>query len=146
MESKNCTKCKTKQSIKKFGKDKNRRDGRKNVCKSCWAIRSALYRNKNPRGCKNNQLKCLFGITLEQYEQMFLNQKGLCKICNKPSKEIDWRTKKLKALAIDHCHETGKVRGLLCAGCNKAIGLLGDNPELIRLAHLYLVQYSLSSE
>lgn len=60
---------------------------------------------------------------------MFAEQLGLCAICHKPE-DIK--------LAVDHCHDTGKIRGLLCKRCNMGIGLLGDSPEITLNATLYL--------
>lgn len=72
-------------------------------------------------------------ITQEQYVDLIYNSNGLCEICNKPN------TSNVKgSLSVDHDHSTGKVRGLLCDKCNRAIGLLGDNPELLLKAAEYL--------
>lgn len=60
---------------------------------------------------------------------MIENQKGLCLIC----------TEKPEKLFIDNCHETGKVRGLLCSSCNTGIGMLKDDPDVLRAAISYLV-------
>lgn len=76
-----------------------------------------------------------YGITLEQYGHMFLDQGGVCCICQ------DRRTKRdedTKALAVDHDHETGRVRGLLCFSCNTALGLFGDSMETVAVARAYL--------
>ena len=83
---------------------------------------------------RNNALLLKFNITLEEYDVMFENQKGCCKIC-------DIHQDKLKIrLSVDHCHVTNKVRGLLCSNCNKGIGLLGDNVINLRKAIEYLNQ------
>ena len=63
---------------------------------------------------------------------MFDEQGGRCKICGVHQSEIK------RSLCVDHDHETGKVRGLLCGKCNTAIGLFGDNRELVKLAFEYL--------
>lgn len=72
-----------------------------------------------------------YGITVEQYKEMFEKQGGLCAICGKPE-QIHAN------LSVDHCHISGKVRGLLCTNCNRAIGLLGDNKDILRKAIEYL--------
>ena len=77
-----------------------------------------------------------YGITLDDYYQLLKRQNGVCAICEKPEKTM--HKDKLKELAIDHNHETNKVRGLLCHYCNVAIGLLQDNPKLLRKAADYL--------
>lgn len=76
------------------------------------------------------QYKAKYGITIEDYEALFVQQGGQCALC--PSKPNQRR------LAVDHCHDTGRVRGLLCIKCNHALGVLGDTPEGITSALTYL--------
>ena len=73
-----------------------------------------------------------YGLSYAEYERMFNEQGGLCKICKEPS------TRKSGRLDVDHCHETGQIRGLLCSPCNTAIGLLRENSELFAAALQYL--------
>jgi hypothetical protein len=73
-------------------------------------------------------MKSNYGITIEQYYAMLREQNGLCKLCSKPPKS--------RRLVIDHCHQTGKVRGLLCNGCNRSMHLL-DNADLLAKAIKY---------
>lgn len=81
---------------------------------------------------KNNYLQNLYNISPEEYDKMLKEQNNCCKIC-KTSQE------KLKVtLAVDHCHKTGKVRGLLCNKCNLALGLLKDDLALLQEAINYL--------
>lgn len=69
-----------------------------------------------------------YGLTLAQYDDMYRAQSGLCVVCFGPP-DIG------QSLCVDHCHTTGRVRGLLCHNCNKALGLLKDDPErILRLA------------
>ncbi len=77
-----------------------------------------------------------YGITVDEYDRMWSQQAGLCAICKKP--EAQQRKGKLKSLAVDHSHKTGKVRSLLCASCNVAIGYLKDDPTLARKVASYL--------
>ena len=72
----------------------------------------------------------LYGITYEQRHEMYLSQYGKCAICAVDCEEFGMDT--------DHDHTTGRVRGLLCRKCNKAIGLLNDSPEVLRAAAAYL--------
>lgn len=69
---------------------------------------------------------------------MFKSQNGLCRICNKPETRINYRNNKTTNLAVDHCHETKVVRGLLCSRCNTAIGLLFHDLENLENAIKYL--------
>jgi hypothetical protein len=71
-----------------------------------------------------------YGITLEEYDRILALQNGVCAICeNKP---------KGRFLCVDHCHRTGKIRGLLCSRCNAAIGSFEDNPKYTEAATVYL--------
>lgn len=72
------------------------------------------------------------GITVDQYEEMKKSQRDGCAICGGPPKRGD------KYLSIDHCHKTGKVRGLLCSSCNAGIGHLKDDLRLVERAAEYL--------
>ena len=81
---------------------------------------------------RSAKLKRDFGITLEDYDNMFQNQDGCCAICGEHQDSFKIR------LAVDHCHNTGKVRGLLCLSCNAGIGNLKDSPTLLKKALNYL--------
>jgi hypothetical protein len=94
---------------------------------------------KNPVKHKNQRLLANYGITLEQYEAMLLSQGGGCAICGaKSCVDRDPRSGKPRKLHVDHCHASGRVRGLLCSNCNKGIGLFADVPERLRAAAAYL--------
>ena len=84
------------------------------------------------RRSKSSQLKYKYGITIEQYDQMFNKQGGLCAICGASQAEIG------KTFAVDHCHETGKVRGLLCGKCNIGIGHFDHDFTKLINAAVYL--------
>lgn len=81
-----------------------------------------------------------YGITVEDYDALWLAQNGLCALCGNP--ETQTRKGNVKALAVDHCHATGKVRALLCHACNCALGYLRDDPTLIRSAAAYIESHS----
>lgn len=98
------------------------------------------WREKNPEAYKRNSgyfherhILSTYGLTPEQYQAMLQSQGGRCKICG--------RTEKTR-LAVDHCHKTGKVRGLLCTKCNSALGLFGDNVAIFQSAINYLNDYA----
>lgn len=94
------------------------------------------WRANNPVSSKNAHYKAIYGISEEDYQRMVEAQGGLCAICNRPER-MKFKGA-LKRLAVDHCHMTGDVRGLLCHACNCAIGKLGDAPDLLRAAANYL--------
>lgn len=79
-----------------------------------------------------------YGMTEDDYIQMLLQQKGLCAICGQPEIAIDKRTGLARQLSVDHCHTTGKVRGLLCNHCNHGIGKFKDSQVLLQKAIDYL--------
>lgn len=92
----------------------------------------------NPDRNRNNAMKRNFGITITEYNLMLVSQKACCAICKNPETQL--KKGKLMQLSIDHDHATGKIRGLLCSNCNRAIGLLKDNVENLRNAISYLNQ------
>lgn len=90
---------------------------------------------------RDRQLMKTFGITQDQYDQMLKDQNGVCAICERPETSKG-RTSKVKCLSVDHCHDTGKIRGLLCFYCNTGIGKLGDSIERIEAALRYLKKHA----
>lgn len=87
----------------------------------------------SPEYVKAAFLRHMYGISMDEYNDLFEKQKGCCAICKKHQTEIK------KRLHVDHCHTTGKVRGLLCFSCNNALGQLNDDIELLKAAITYLV-------
>ncbi len=90
---------------------------------------------RRPRNVRDTQLKKHYGITLADWEAMYLAQGGVCAVCK--ATETD-KSSRYANLAVDHCHTTGKVRGLLCNACNRAIGFLRDDPQIARALAAYL--------
>jgi hypothetical protein len=109
--------------LEDFHRDKNRPSGRTSWCRECKA--RLCYPNR--RGII---LKHLYGITLRDYDEMFHKQASGCAVCG------EWPGE--KPLCVDHCHDTGEVRGLLCNNCNTGIGMLRDDPMLVLRAYEYL--------
>jgi Recombination endonuclease VII/HNH endonuclease len=94
------------------------------------------YRKLTPVAQKARALRDSFNLSLEKYEIMFAAQNGKCAICEQP--ETHKRNGKIKALAVDHDHKTGAIRGLLCSDCNTGIGKLKDSSMVLRKAAEYL--------
>jgi formate dehydrogenase maturation protein FdhE len=92
-----------------------------------------FWRNYDKISLKNRkkQLWRNYRITLEQYNQIFVDQNGLCAICGTSGKK----------LVVDHCHTSQQIRGLLCNNCNTGIGLLQDVPEILISAANYLKRF-----
>jgi len=106
--------------------------------KSGWAAYMRKYRAARPEIMKAIDLKKNYGLSLDTYQELFEKQKGVCAICGEPEKSKDHRTKKERLLAVDHCHVSSKIRGLLCGSCNKALGGFKDNVRLLESAIKYL--------
>jgi hypothetical protein len=103
-----------------------------------------LHRKAFKTDYKDSDLQRRFGITLFDYSQMLLAQNGKCAICK--GTDGGTRNGEPKALAVDHDHETGKVRGLLCEACNQAIGKMKEEPKIILSSLDYLCQHKQPSE
>ena len=104
-----------------------------------WTAVSKRYRENNRSTVTDKQrasdLK-KYGITPEEFDRLYRLQNGVCAVCRQP--ETSTRLGKLKSLAVDHDHETNKVRGLLCAKHNMGVGMFNDNPVLLRATADYL--------
>ena len=97
------------------------------------------WRKRHPEYCKNEDLVKRFGITYTDYLEIHNIQEGLCALCGFPEMAVDHRTKKPRMLAVDHCHTTGNIRGLLCTKCNTGLGNFLDSKELLEKAIKYLM-------
>lgn len=93
-----------------------------------------LWRAANPDKAKQQDLRKNFGINLKEYNNMLEAQNGVCAICGKKNRTYH-------RLAVDHCHETGKIRGLLCSMCNRALGGFDDSVAVLKKAIEYLENY-----
>lgn len=94
------------------------------------------WRKNNPEALRGYVLKKMYGITLKEYNEWLEYQGHVCAICGLEESVI--RRNKISALAVDHDHETGEIRGLLCQRCNMALGLLGDDVEVLKNTIKYL--------
>jgi len=105
----------------------------KSTCKECRKEKVREYKRNNPGYHRKSVLLKQYGLTLEEYENLRIEQNYCCKICGK-HESLNQHGK----LDIDHCHTNGHVRGLLCTQCNTAIGLLSDDENRIRKAADYV--------
>lgn len=96
----------------------------------------ARYREANAETLRHKERERRFGISPKTYAQMLQGQNGVCAICNSP--ETATRLGVVKALSVDHCHTTGRIRGLLCSDCNTGIGKLKDDVTILQNAIRYL--------
>lgn len=128
------------KTCKVCGIEKNISDfytGRKD-CKSCKNAAARQWRKDNPENVERHLVRMRertkerrYGITQHQFNQMLADQENMCKICGNEFTST-------KHTHIDHCHITNKVRGLLCNGCNMALGQFNDNTDIMDSAIKYL--------
>lgn len=135
-----CTSCSELKPFSDFIKSNN--NGNKcKACRSKWKkeyYRRPGVKEKERKHFLNSYFKRKYGITYEQYTDMFLKQNGKCAICGKEKNYHDFRSSKRINLAVDHCHKTGKVRGLLCIICNNGLGAFKDDLKLFLKAMRYI--------
>lgn len=133
MSTKVCTKCKQEKDISDFHKKAKTKDGLRYECKTCRReYGKARYLKIKSFHAKYHLMRT-YGISLEEYNHKLENQRGVCAICTKPCSTGN-------ALAVDHNHKTGKIRGLLCFSCNRRLGIF-ENKEFISKAIQYLLSY-----
>ena len=132
-----CLTCGASKSADRFSTDKSRKDGLCNRCKSCVAVYSKKYyqlpkvKAKTLKYGRNRHLLLSYGITFRQKQKMKGVQEGKCMICRENLEDGIYTH-------VDHNHETGEVRGILCSSCNLMIGLSKDNPDILREAASYI--------
>jgi len=159
---KTCSTCGQPFNQKGFYTDKRASDGLSSRCKGCHDDSTRRWRKRNPEKYAATNWRCRkrnpekyaelrrrwkkrnpekwaaiqrrarlvreYGISSEEFDVRLNSQDGVCAICRETRPR----------LAVDHCHKTGKIRGLLCFNCNAALGLLKDDPKRLRSAIAYL--------
>jgi hypothetical protein len=124
-----CSYCGQDKTVSEFYPAEVRQNTKKAKCKECqreYARRRNKLRTKREE--QHNNLKRLYGITIEEYENLYVMQGGRWLICNVL----------YDVLSVDHNHKTNQVRGLLCKNCNFGLGHFRDDPELLHSAINYL--------
>jgi hypothetical protein len=101
-----------------------------------WRKTSEVYKKYNKRTQKNFSLKRDHGIGIDEYNKMFEQQNGCCDICGNHQSNFK------KALFVDHNHETGKIRSLLCNHCNFGLGHIKEDIEIAEKMILYIKKHS----
>jgi hypothetical protein len=151
---KQCKNCKELKPLELFHNDSRNKDGKQNKCRVCTNEQRSQHRKQNAeqhkqaveawkkadpekyyRMLRNSKLK-KYGLTIQEYDGLFKSQKGVCKICGET--ETKGKGKHKETLAVDHCHTTGKVRGLLCSSCNRGLGFFQDKIDNLKKAIEYL--------
>jgi hypothetical protein len=118
--------------FKLFRPHKQSKFGYLNLCKECRNSREKTYKKPSYEKRRQYMLKHKYNITPTDYNVFYEEQQGCCAICGVHQSKLE------KPLAVDHCHDTGQVRGLLCFDCNTGIGKLKDSIELLKKALQYL--------
>ena len=129
-----CRGCGISKEPSDFSPDKRKKNGLQARCKIC----TNKWQKENPEYGQRWFFQKKYGITIDQFQQMLLTQNGVCACCNLPEWRTDKRTGKLRALCVDHDHETGRVRALLCDDCNVAVGRIKEEPSRAMLLYKYL--------
>jgi hypothetical protein len=111
------------------------RDWRKNNPEKAKAISQRYFRSAKGQEANRKQYIRRYGISQEDYQRLYVEQGGCCAICQCHQDTLS------KRLFIDHCHDSGEVRGLLCMLCNNMLGLANDNPQTLIKAADYLKTY-----
>jgi hypothetical protein len=154
--TKQCTLCRETKLLLSFYTNRNTADGAGSYCRDCdrerirrWRAanrdrvkaNNAAYAERHPERKKRDHRQWwlrLYGLTQEDYAALLAAQDGVCAICQQPERYIDARTGEPRRLAVDHDHETNRVRGLLCGRCNRSIGQFADDHERLMRASDYL--------
>ncbi len=143
MSAKLCPGCKQEKPHSEFWQRRDR-SAPASRCKPCSSEAQRAWRRSKPdyertrylslkTETRERHLVRKYGVTLADYEAMLAAQNGKCAIC-----QTTPETQRYGVFHVDHCHATGKVRGLLCRGCNNILGVVKDDPEALRRAIAYL--------
>jgi hypothetical protein len=148
MAVKECTKCGLSLPLDGFYSYK--RKSRDYVSRDSWCIdctkaaSRVAYERQRDSGAERERgwrRRGIVGVTWEDFERKYADQDGRCSVCQNPMRLKGVGKGKQDVAHLDHNHSTGKPRGLLCGNCNVAIGMLGDDIELLRSAVAYLEEY-----
>ena len=126
---KECKSCNEVFPLDNFYSNKKMKDGYLNRCKPC-------ERESRREQQQEYWLQKRYGLSPAEYKAMFESQDWKCSICTEP----------LTDAVVDHCHDTGNTRALLCQGCNKALGFFKDNPELMERGAQYVREHRTKAE
>lgn len=148
MSNKSCGGCNQLLPLGEFHKNAKSKDGHSGRCKKCVKAYGAshyaanrerklalsnAWRRNNPDRFMTAYLKRNYNITLADFNQIFEAQGKCCAIC-KATDAPKW--------AVDHCHSSGTVRGILCNACNLGLGQFSDSPERLASAQTYLLNHT----
>lgn len=144
-----CTRCQESRPLTEFHKNSQSRDGISNICKTCRSLRykevdypkrRSLVNTSDYRSVKSAKYRRLYGISIEDAEHLLHEQGNCCAICRL---NVEAST---HPFCVDHDHESGAIRGVLCRDCNLALGMFKDDPIKISNALNYLSKMPIEHE
>lgn len=150
-----CPRCKITKQVEEFHSDATTKDKLARICKVCKKKDAKKYRDshreiiREKKRIENNDpanksrrrergYREGYGITTADYNRMFSEQNGRCAICRSESS----KTSNSPLLFVDHCHDSGTIRGLLCSLCNRGLGAFEDCHKIVQAAANYLAKYA----
>lgn len=126
-ETRKCRKCGKEKPLTSFPKQAQNKGLRVHACRTCMS--SNKLRNPDTIRQKRWRRKLGVSLTVSEFDKMVETQNGLCAICGRQT-----------TLRVDHCHTTGRIRGLLCSPCNTGLGHFQDDPDRLQAAKEYLLR------
>jgi hypothetical protein len=129
-----CGDCGIRKPLDEFPRNKNLKDGRHTYCKVCHNARGRETIERLYGNSRHYHLKRRYGIGADEFDALVEQQGGVCAICGKEAPEH-----------VDHSHETGEVRGVLCFNCNGGLGQFKDSIELLTNAVTYLARFDVEA-
>jgi hypothetical protein len=138
-----CKKCGVSKELSEYYKTTDRKSKHKTICKTCIKANPATEERKEKMRAygKDYHLKRSYGLSREEHTQLLIKQNHKCGICGIDEKEA-FRSK----LYVDHCHNSGKIRELLCHNCNTSLGLLKESIPTLTKAIAYLDKHRIQGE
>ena len=115
---------------------------KKAVAKYTLSDKGKLARKRVEKKRYRGRLLARYGLTGEQYDALLIQQGNVCAACLRPETRPVRKDGSIRLLSVDHCHHSGKVRGLLCYGCNSALGFLDDDPEYVAKLLQYITNHT----
>jgi hypothetical protein len=127
-----CPDCRETKLLSEFNRDRSAPHGVSIYCRACNQRKGRAHYQNNRASHREYSLRRDFRIGVEDYDAQLAKQRGVCAICKSPPGDT-------RRLAVDHCHATGLIRGLLCQKCNHGLGQFRDNPFLLKRALQYML-------
>lgn len=136
MGEKTCQLCGEKKPLLDYHNNKQIPDGKHTICKACNKEKTRAWRIANPTKYRSAQYKRKYGITYEEVQALKQGCNYTCEVCGLQETQALRGT-----LFVDHCHKTGRVRGMLCQRCNTILGQCEDSIETLKAAVTYLERF-----